>query len=605
MRKNSVAKIPFYKSVFGKIIMAVSFSFFLVIIISFIGLYMGVKSSLRKRTDTELLRSYKQLEQNLNTFGREVEQVTLRVFNDTELINLVVSNGTETNDIEQRISFFNMADKILAEYKFIDSIVFYTAGEVSLFADGDWNVTSENGEERGRFYTERLENQKEVQGKNAIWYGGYNSGDFVKDRRKNQEPENCISVCRSIFRGKKQGWLVLNVNLDYFVNYYNSISEDGIWSEETYMVDQYGKVVSETNIHHIGEEKEGFVCPLEEGPKTFELGKDLILCYPVEFCNWTLVNETPISEILGDIKDVQKIFILAITAVAILSFVFLIFWVKYLTAPFMEVINALKQAQKGKFGIVLKTGHENGDEISLLVNSFNKMTLEISNLIQKNAENEKLKREAQIKALKSQINPHFLYNTLNTVKWMAIVKGENEMVDCMDALAEMVQPIFRDTRNKWSVEEEVTYIENYCKIMNYRYGEKTVLSLDVDHKIMSAMIPKFILQPLVENAFFHGLAEKEMQEHKKFELYIKGERKEHKYQDCLELGVYDNGIGMNQEECEKLRASLNLNDDGKHIGLRNIYQRIKLLYDMEDGVEVYSNNGNGFQVLVRIPYEEG
>ena len=76
------------------------------------------------------------------------------------------------------------------------------------------------------------------------------------------------------------------------------------------------------------------------------------------------------------------------------------------------------------------------------------MTLEISNLIHKNVENEKSKRDAQIRALKSQINPHFLYNTLNTVKWMAIVKGENDIVDCMDALAEMVQPIFRDTRNK-------------------------------------------------------------------------------------------------------------------------------------------------------------
>ena len=142
------------------------------------------------------------------------------------------------------------------------------------------------------------------------------------------------------------------------------------------------------------------------------------------------------------------------------------------------------------------------------------------------------------------------------------------------------------------------------RIMNYRYGEKTVLGIEADSSLMSAMVPKFILQPLVENSFFHGLAEKEMQEHKKFQIYVKGKRKEYKTRDCLELCVYDNGIGISRENCEKLRAILNMEDDGRHIGLRNIYQRIKLLYDMENGVEIGSDNENGFQVLVRIPYEE-
>ena len=123
-----------------------------------------------------------------------------------------------------------------------------------------------------------------------------------------------------------------------------------------------------------------------------------ILCYPVGFCNWTLVNETPISEILGDIQDVQEIFILAIVASVTISILFLVFWVKYMTTPFVKVIDALKMVQNGQFGIVLEQDHENGDEFSLLVNSYNKMTLEISSLIRKNVENEKSKRDAQIRA---------------------------------------------------------------------------------------------------------------------------------------------------------------------------------------------------------------
>ena len=308
MKKDDTVKIPFYKSVFGKMIIAVSISFLLVIIISFIGLYMGVKGALRTRTETELLRSYKQLEQNLDTFGREVDQVALRVLNGSDLASLVVSHGSQTSMIEQRIDFFSMTDTILAEYSFIDSIVFYNAEDVTLFADGNWNITSENSEKRGKFYTERLKNRNAVPQKKPIWYGGYNSSDFVENDRDNQKLLNYVSVCRPIFRGEKYGWLVLNVDLEHFVSYYNSISQDGGWSEETYMIDQFGRTVSETNVYGIGDEKENLMLQPEAAPKIFESGKNLILCYPVGFCNWTLVNETPISEILGDIQDVQEIF---------------------------------------------------------------------------------------------------------------------------------------------------------------------------------------------------------------------------------------------------------------------------------------------------------
>lgn len=238
MRKDDTAKIPFYKSIFGKIIMAVSFSFLVVIVLSFIWLYAGVKDSLRKRTDEEMLSSYKLLEQNLATFGNEIEQVTLRILNQSVMTNLVKTDKSEIENIEKRIEFFNMTDTILAEYKFVDSIVFYNADDLTLFADGRWNVISENSEERGRFYRERLEKRSEMP-QNAIWYGGYNSLDFVKIDKENQKPVNYISVCRTIFRGRQQGWLVINVDLNYFVNYYNTLSEDGSWSEETYMLDQY------------------------------------------------------------------------------------------------------------------------------------------------------------------------------------------------------------------------------------------------------------------------------------------------------------------------------------------------------------------------------
>ena len=322
----------------------------------------------------------------------------------------------------------------------------------------------------------------------------------------------------------------------------------------------------------------------------------------IGYTGWNMVVVNSMDSLVLESHNLHYLvwFILLLIGVILIFLDTLVF--HNFTNPIYRLLRTMEKFGKGDYNA--RAQEEGIGELKNVSIHFNIMADKLQEQMEEIRRNEREKQKMEKKLLQSQINPHFLYNTLNTVKWMAIVKGENDIVDCMDALAEMVQPIFRDTRNKWSVEEELTYIKNYCRIMNYRYGEKTVLGIEADSSLMSAMVPKFILQPLVENSFFHGLAEKEMQEHKKFQIYVKGKRKEYKTRDCLELCVYDNGIGISRENCEKLRAILNMEDDGRHIGLRNIYQRIKLLYDMENGVEIGSDNENGFQVLVRIPYEE-
>lgn len=597
MKKDDTVKIPFYKSVFGKMIIAVSISFLLVIIISFIGLYMGVKGALRTRTETELLRSYKQLEQNLDTFGREVDQVALRVLNGSDLASLVVSHGSQTSMIEQRIDFFSMTDTILAEYSFIDSIVFYNAEDVTLFADGNWNITSENSEKRGKFYTERLKNRNAVPQKKPIWYGGYNSSDFVENDRDNQKLLNYVSVCRPIFRGEKYGWLVLNVDLEHFVSYYNSISQDGGWSEETYMIDQFGRTVSETNVYGIGDEKENLMLQPEAAPKIFESGKNLILCYPVGFCNWTLVNETPISEILGDIQDVQEIFILAIVASVTISILFLVFWVKYMTTPFVKVIDALKMVQNGQFGIVLEQDHENGDEFSLLVNSYNKMTLEISSLIRKNVENEKSKRDAQIRALKSQINPHFLYNTLDSIIWMIRSEEYDGAGEMVSLLAKFFRISLSQGKDMITLEKELEHASSYLAIQNIRFKDKFEFHVDADPELLKYFCPKLSIQPLLENAIYHGMDG--MYEDGEIEIRI------YEKNGAIKIDVSDNGPGMTQEKIDYIMHNKVVSSKrGSGIGVCNVNERIQLIYGKNYGITISSELDEGTVATITIPKME-
>ena len=408
-----------------------------------------------------------------------------------------------------------------------------------------------------------------------------------------------MQACSEIYydRGEKYGWLVLNVDLEHFVSYYNSISQDGGWSEETYMIDQFGRTVSETNVYGIGDEKENLMLQPEAAPKIFESGKNLILCYPVGFCNWTLVNETPISEILGDIQDVQEIFILAIVASVTISILFLVFWVKYMTTPFVKVIDALKMVQNGQFGIVLEQDHENGDEFSLLVNSYNKMTLEISSLIRKNVENEKSKRDAQIRALKSQINPHFLYNTLDSIIWMIRSEEYDGAGEMVSLLAKFFRISLSQGKDMITLEKELEHASSYLAIQNIRFKDKFEFHVDADPELLKYFCPKLSIQPLLENAIYHGMDG--MYEDGEIEIRI------YEKNGDIKIDVSDNGPGMTQEKIDYIMHNKVVSSKrGSGIGVCNVNERIQLIYGKNYGITISSELDEGTVATITIPKME-
>ena len=240
------------------------------------------------------------------------------------------------------------------------------------------------------------------------------------------------------------------------------------------------------------------------------------------------------------------------------------------------------------------------DEIGLLVSRFNQMSVEIKHLVEENTRMEEKKREAQIQILKAQINPHFLYNTLNTVKWMALVKGETDMADCVSALGDLISPVFKDGRDKWTLEEEQEYITNYGKIMNYRYGEQTNIEFSIPLELSDILVPKFVLQPIVENAFLYGRKD----EKEKLRIRISAEEKIERIPRLL-LTVTNDGPGLKKEELRRLRQSLESEEskeERSHIGLKNIYQRLKLLYGEDFSMKIESEaEKRGFLVELNIP----
>lgn len=593
-QEEVLEKIPLYRSVVTRMMAAVSISFLAILLLSFLILYRNVMDSLRERTDAEKLQSFTQLEHNIDAFAREVELLTERLINETVLTDMVfIGESDESTVIQMKADYFRGLGGILAQYNYVDSICFYNSEGIALVMDSKRNIIQGDDGAGSTFFQEQLAGREESRFGAVKWYGGYTNKDFFTLNPKEEEMP-CLSVCRPVYWNTHRAWLVVNINLEYFTDIYNALERDGVQPEITYVLDENGKVISHPDERALGMEKgEAYLESSMDGAHTFKEGERQILCYPLKLGGWIMVNEMPLSVILKDAENIRAIFAATVTVAVILAVLFPVLWVRRLARPLMETVEALKCMEDGTLGIVLPEGEESQDEIGLLRRQFNRMSAKIEELVEENFLMEENKREMEMKMLKYQLNPHFLYNTLNTVKWMAAMKGEGDMVDCLSALGDILQPMYRDASPFWTLKEEEDYIISYGKVMNYRYGERTSLYMEVPAELGSVVIPKFILQPITENAFLYGMPESGAG----MEIRIAGRREE----DRLVLIVADNGQGMAEDEIEKLKEDIRAERETKHIGLANVNQRIHLLYGKGYGLSIDGEKGKGVTVTVWLP----
>lgn len=591
-------RIPFYRSVFLRMTAAVSLSFLIILSGSFFFLYSNVSDSLKERTDAEKIQAFHQLGYNIDTFRQDVEFLTERLISETVLTDLVFVGREEPGRVlSMKADYFRVLGGTMIQYEYVESICFYNAEGMALIMDGRQNVIQTDEEDLGHFYKERLAPRSDSWKSNpggVMWFGGYTSDDFFPALGKNDGAVYYLSACRPIYWNSHLAWVVVNVNLDYFTDIYNSKEREDVQGELTYIVDEEGRIVSHPSREALGEIKAGGWRQGEgEGIYSYEEDGKQILCYPLEMAGWTMINEMPLEAILRDAKGIRVTFFATILVTILLALSLSVFWMERLARPLRETTEALRRMERGELEIVPLAGGESRDEIGLLVRQFNRMASRIEGLVEENAEMEENKHRLEIQALKAQLNPHFLYNTLNTVKWMATLKGEEDIADCVEALGDILRPMYQSSAPFWSLAEEIGYIEDYGKVMRYRYGEQIQLTLR-QKEVEDARVPKFILQPIVENAFLYGRSDEDRALHICVTCRKEGE-------DLL-LYVADDGEGIEQEALETLRKGISAGEETAHVGLSNVNGRIRLLCGDGYGLTIDSSPGEGTTVSIRLPY---
>jgi two-component system sensor histidine kinase YesM len=240
---------------------------------------------------------------------------------------------------------------------------------------------------------------------------------------------------------------------------------------------------------------------------------------------------------------------------------------------------------------------ESDTEIGQVGKGVNRMAQEITALLDRRIADEKNKRDLEYRMLQSQINPHFLYNTLNSIKWMAAIQHVQGIVEMTTALSRLLQTLSKDSRRVAPLRDELALLDEYLVIQKYRYGGSVTLVKHIDDEsLLDALIPRFSLQPLLENAIFHGIEPKGSGT-VRVEVSRCGK-------DAL-ISITDNGIGMNREVIEKIFSS-SCEESGllRKLGIRNVDERLRYAFGEDYGLSIESEEGKFTSMIFRLPLPE-
>ena len=316
-----------------------------------------------------------------------------------------------------------------------------------------------------------------------------------------------------------------------------------------------------------------------------------------QYTGWETIGVFPESESLQVIKYTRYYSLIVSIIALIIAGVLVIIFTKSIIKPIFKLKKLMKKAQEGDLTVSFNTKYN--DEIGELGNSFNTMVKEINNLINLVQIEEKNKRIAEMNVLQAQIKPHFIYNTLDTIRWMAEEHNEKDIVEIIEAFTNLLRISLSKGREIISVKEELNHMQSYLTIQKIRYEDKLDYEIQFEEKILNYKLIKLILQPLVENAIYHGIKEKRG----KGKILITGEIEG----DLLCFTVKDNGKGIEEELLNKINKMLvNSNEKENEIGygIFNVNERIRLTYGEKYGLIYKSTYGKGTIVQVRHPIIE-
>lgn len=410
------------------------------------------------------------------------------------------------------------------------------------------------------------------------------------------EPVILISKALNSNNGNPYGIVYLIIREKEFESIYDYFSHD---LNNVYVLNEDNTVISSNNNSSLGTKLENF----EDEIKNLAINNELGIIYEnygnVNFTqrlpdsNLALCGVININKAIREIYDVRKIiFICFIITLLTLIIIYLI--VKQVTRPLYILIEKMATLRSNKFTEYVEINEVSGiSEIEELETTYNYMIKDINCHIKELIKTQKEKRKFEIYALQMQINPHYVFNTLSSIKFLIWQGNKDKSIEVLDSFILLLRNTISKTDEFITMKEEIDNLKHYVLINNTRYGDR----IDVQYFIMpncyDYLVPKLILQPFIENSFFHGFPSGE---EGRIEIFIKEEN------ENLNIRIIDNGVGIESDKLEDMKNSKKPSSKGlSGIGVNNVNDRIKLIYGNDYGISIKSEVGKGTEIIVLLP----
>lgn len=312
----------------------------------------------------------------------------------------------------------------------------------------------------------------------------------------------------------------------------------------------------------------------------------------LDSCNWKIVGVSFNDEITQAVKSQVAVgLIFALLFSAFMSAVIYFLLSRTVTRPVRRLVASMQKFEKQAETFEYKADMSNVAEFQTLSTSFEHMVLMIQSLVEKVHNEEIVLRKTELKALQAQINPHFLYNTLDSIQWMCEQDNSKDAVKMVGALAKLFRISISHGNEFITISDELKHAESYLIIQSYRYKNQFTYSFDVDKSVLDCMCNKITIQPFIENAIYHGLDR--MVDEGEIKIIVERRGKD------IAIIVKDNGLGMTEEQCKAVLQKGR--SDSKGIGVKNVDDRLKIYFGEEYGITIDSELDVGTTVTIKIP----
>ena len=530
----------------------------------------------------------KLISDSISNYISRFDSITNEIIWNTKLLN----NIKFYNDlsIEEKTKFNDEMAKILrSRTTYISDVADIT------ILNQDLNVVYNEGVSYIKHDIKLYEINKGLEKSKTINWTAINQGSY-----------NYIAITKPIKIGKTTyGYLFLAIKekviVEMFKNYNENFNGYGVvLDENNSVVASNNKIISDYKSNNASEkinknninqyQNINVVKDIDKTTKIIKYNgkKYITTTKPISYASWRLIGVIPYKYIYLSCIDIYKTYIFVCIAVIGISIFIAMLIYKSIANPMNELVNAMNSVSEKNIGNTIPIS--GNDEISTIMKRYNIMSQNIKLLVHTVKVREKEKREITLRMLQAQINPHFLFNTLGSLRYIAMMNSDNVVANGLEALAKLLRSTIVNKDEFISVKDEIENVKNYITINKIRYGDTYNIDYDIDECLLDEKILKFILQPLIENCILHGFEEHDELNRIKIKI-SNGE-------EFLYFEIIDNGVGINEDKLEE--GFFNI-DMFAGIGVKNVRERLSLYYEGIFTFEITSKQNQGTVTKIVIP----